>query len=104
MHPVSGVQPGAVRFSTLPGGASGPGADSPAGTPSFKDVLLQGIDQVNSMQQQADHAVESLLTGGEVNPAEVLTAVQKADLAFRMAMQIRNKLVTAWQEVQAVRV
>jgi flagellar hook-basal body complex protein FliE len=43
--------------------------------------------------------VENLFTGGESNPAEVLTAVQKADLAFRMMMQVRNKLVQAYQDM-----
>jgi flagellar hook-basal body complex protein FliE len=75
-----------------------------AGQPSFKDFLLNSMQEVNSMQQDANHAVEALATGGDVNPAEVLTAVQKADLAFRMMMQIRNKLVEAYQEVQNVRV
>lgn len=72
--------------------------------PSFKDVLMDSIEQVNTLQQDANRAVETLATGGEVNPAEVLTAVQKADLAFRMMMQIRNKLVQAYQEVQNIRV
>jgi len=71
---------------------------------SFKDFLLQSIEEVNSMQQAADLAVEQLATGGEVNPAEVLTAVQKADLAFRMMIQIRNKIVQAYQEVQNIRI
>jgi flagellar hook-basal body complex protein FliE len=39
-----------------------------------------------------------------VNPAEVLTAVQKADLAFRMMMQIRNKLVSAYEDIQNIRI
>ena len=56
------------------------------------------------MQQQADEAVESLFTGGDASPAEVLTAVQKADLAFRMLMQTRNKLVQAYQEIKDIRV
>lgn len=71
---------------------------------SFKDYLLSSIQEVNSMQQAADQAVEQLATGGNVNPAEVLTAVQKADMAFRMMMQIRNKIVQAYQEVQNIRV
>ena len=37
-------------------------------------------------------------------PAEVLTAVQKADMSFRLMMQIRNKLVQAYQEIQNVRI
>jgi flagellar hook-basal body complex protein FliE len=75
-----------------------------AGGPDFKNVLLDSIREVNSMQLEANQAVESLATGGEVNPAEVLTAVQKADLAFRMMMQVRNKLVQAYEEVKSIRV
>jgi flagellar hook-basal body complex protein FliE len=67
-------------------------------------MLLDSIGEVNGMQQEADQAVESLMTGEDVNPAEVLTAVQKADMAFRMMMQIRNKLVAAYDEVKSIRV
>jgi len=56
------------------------------------------------MQQSADRAVEQLATGGDVTPAEVMTAVQKADIAFRMMMQVRNKLVQAYDEVKNIRV
>ena len=71
---------------------------------SFKDFLLQSIQKVNSMQQQADNAVESIFTGGDATAADVLTAVQKADLAFRMMMQVRNKLVQVYQEVRDIRI
>lgn len=87
----------------LPSQPSAPNSASSEG-PSFKNVLLDSIQQVNSMQQDANRAVEHLATGGDVSPAEVFTAVQKADLAFRMMMQVRNKLVQAYQEVQNVRV
>jgi flagellar hook-basal body complex protein FliE len=81
-----------------------PSSDAAAGGPSFKDVLVDSIQQVNTMQLQADKAVESMFTGGEVNPAEVLTAVQKADLAFRLTMQMRNKLMDVYQEIKDVRI
>ena len=71
---------------------------------SFKDMLLGSIQDVNQMQQQADQAVETLMTGGEADPAEVLTAVQKADLAFRLMMQMRNKMMQVYQEVKDIRV
>ena len=82
---------------------------SPAGQPndqagSFKDFMLESIQKVNSMQQDADRAVESIFTGGDVTAAEVLTAVQKADMAFRMMMQVRNKLVQIYQEVRDIRI
>ena len=80
------------------------GAKPTAANESFRDLLVESIHEVNAMQQDADLAVEKLATGGDVNPAEVLTAVQKADIAFRLLMQIRNKMVQAYQEVQNIRV
>jgi len=71
---------------------------------SFKDVLLDSIREVNAMQQTADQAVEKISTGGDISPAHVLTAGQKADIAFRMMMQIRNKIVSAYDEVKNIRV
>ncbi len=76
---------------------------SPKGS-AFKDLLVDSIQEVNKMQQDADRAVEAMVTGGDVKPAEVLTAVQKADLAFRMMMQMRNKMIEAYQEVQNIRI
>jgi flagellar hook-basal body complex protein FliE len=71
---------------------------------SFKDMLTDSIQQVNTMQLEADQAVESMFSGGDVNPAEVLTAVQKADLAFRLTMQMRNKLMEVYQEIKDIRI
>jgi flagellar hook-basal body complex protein FliE len=70
----------------------------------FKDMLLEALGQVNNMQQEADQAVQQLVTGGDVNPAEVLTSLQKADMSFKLMLQIRNKLVSAWQEVNNIRI
>jgi len=75
-----------------------------AGGQAFKNILLEALEQVNQMQHEANEAVAQLVTGGEVNPAEVLTTLQKADLSFRMMLQIRNKLVQAFQEVNNIRI
>ena len=74
------------------------------GAQPFKNVLLEALEQVNTMQSQANEAVEQLVTGGDVNPAEVLTTLQKADMSFRMMLQIRNKLVQAYQEINNIRI
>ena len=87
---------------TLPSAPSG--MDRAAGTASFKDFLMDSLNEVNTMQLDANKAVEALATGQDVSPGEVMTAVQKADLAFRMMMQIRNKLVSAYEDVQNIRV
>ena len=77
---------------------------APAGGQPFKNILLEALNQVNTMQSQANEAVQQLVTGGDVNPAEVLTTLQKADISFRMMLQIRNKLVQAYQEVNNIRI
>jgi flagellar hook-basal body complex protein FliE len=74
------------------------------GDSKFKNMLFDSIKEVNTMQLDADKAVEQMFTGGDVNPAEVLTAVQKADLAFRLTMQMRNKLMEVYQEVRDIRI
>src|SRR2546423_10503117 len=81
-----------------------PAAGAATGGQPFKNILLEALNQVNTMQSQANEAVEQLVTGGDVNPAEVLTTLQKADISFRMMLQIRNKLVQAYQEVNNIRI
>jgi flagellar hook-basal body complex protein FliE len=81
-----------------------PAVDGQKGSASFKNMLVDSIQQVNTMQLQADQAVDTLFTGGDVNPAEVLTAVQKADLAFRLTLQMRNKLMEVYQEIKDIRI
>jgi flagellar hook-basal body complex protein FliE len=71
---------------------------------SFKDMMLKSIQDVNTMQMDANKAVETLMTGGDADPAAVMTAVQKADLAFRMLMQMRNKVLSVYQEVKDIRI
>ncbi|HYO25492.1 MAG TPA: flagellar hook-basal body complex protein FliE [Lacipirellulaceae bacterium] len=88
--------------AALPRPPAAPGAAGEAG--SFKNFLLKSIEDVNSAQQEASHAVETLMTGGDADPAAVLTAVEKADLAFRMMLQMRNKVMQVYQEVRDIRI
>ena len=87
----------------LPGTAP-PAAGAPSDAGSFQQFLVDSIHEVNTMQQEADGAVEQLVTGGDVSMVEVLSAVQKADVAFRLMIQVRNKLVQAYQEIKDIRV
>ena len=83
-----------------------PVAASAAGGPleQLASIAAGEIGNVNRMQHDADAGVHSLLTGGDVNEAEVLTGVQKADLAFRMLLQVRNKLMDAYREIQQIQI
>ncbi len=85
-----------------PGIGNTPKAE-PAGR-SFKDVLMEKIGEVNDLILDKDNAVEALATGKTENVAEVLVAVEKADQAFKALMQIRNKLVDAWKEIERMQI
>lgn len=78
------------------GSPAGPDAPDKAG---FGDILKQQIGRVNDLQMDADKAIENLVTGRTDNIAEVMTAVEKADLAFKTLMQVRNKLLSAYREI-----
>ncbi len=74
------------------------------GQSSFKDVLLDNLKQVNSMQQDATRAIEDLHTGKRGDLEGVVLATQKADTAFRMLQSVRNKVMEAYEEVKQMRV
>ncbi len=79
-------------------------ANSPSGPDQFSKLLVKQVSDVNSLQTVADDLVHQMLTGQAVNQAEVLTAVQKADLAFRIMLQVRDKLVEAYRELQQIQI
>lgn len=78
-----------------------PGAD---GNVSFKDVLMKNLNEVNQLQQDADKTLEDFVSGKTQNMGEVISASQKASLAFSMLTQIRNKLQDAYDEVKNLRI
>ena len=66
---------------------------------SFASALKDSLSEVNKMQQKADAAVTALATGEKVSLHETMIAMEQADVSFRMMMQVRNKIVSAYQEV-----
>ncbi|MHB1158423.1 MAG: flagellar hook-basal body complex protein FliE [Phycisphaerales bacterium] len=74
------------------------------GGPSFKQVLMQNIEQVNQLQQDAEKAIEDLAAGRRDDVSSVMIAKEKADMAFKMLLQVRNKLMDAYSEIKDVRV
>lgn len=74
------------------------------GAPSFKDVLLQNIDEVNKLQQDATKAVEDLTAGRRDDVEGVMLATSKADTAFKALQAVRNRVMEAYDEIKQVRV
>ncbi len=71
---------------------------------NFMDVLLDSLDEVNRLQSEADAGVKALYSGQTDDVAGVLTAVNKAGLAFDLLMEIRNKLTEAYRDIEQIRV
>lgn len=66
----------------------------------FGALLKQSIDQVNSIQQDASSLSERFEIGDpNVDLTQVMVAVQKASVAFQAITQVRNKLVSAYQDI-----
>lgn len=84
--------------------AAPPKGAEPSSGPSFKDVLMENINQVNKLQQDAEMAVEDFAVGRRNDLSGVINAKQKADMAFNMLLQVRNKLVDAYDEIKQMRV
>jgi flagellar hook-basal body complex protein FliE len=84
----TGAQTGAT--STLGSGA----AASP-----FSDLLTDAVGQVNQLEEQAHAAVSGLMTGSGVDVHQAMIATQKANMAFELALAVRNKAVQAYQQV-----
>jgi flagellar hook-basal body complex protein FliE len=91
-------------LTSLPTGAANPLSSSDtyssSGTGGFSDVLKGAISQVTNLQGSADQQVSSLLQGGNADMSKVMISVEKADVAFQLMMQVRNKIVSAYQDIE----
>jgi len=67
---------------------------------SFSSVLTSALQQVNQLSGGAEQQVGNLLKGGTSDMSTVMIAVEKADVAFQLMMQVRNKIVSAYQDIE----
>ena len=81
-------------------GGRGGGSDGP----DFKQLLREQLDEVNQLQRDASQAMEDLAIGRRDDLEGVIIATQKADIAFRMLLQVRNKVMDAYEEIKQIRV
>lgn len=72
--------------------------------PGFSDILGQAVNQVNQLQIQANRAAEGLAAGQVEDLAGVMITTEKAKLAMELTLQIRNKLLEAYQEIMRMQV
>ncbi len=80
------------------------GAVGSSGTSGFLDSLKSAIGKVNDAEMEAGRAIDSLMTGETQDIHRTMVALQQADVSFQLMMQIRNKLVAAYEEIQRMQV
>ena len=66
----------------------------------FLSSLKDAIAQVNEVQLDASQAVDKFVSGDSDNVHQMMMALQKADVSFQLMMQVRNKLVAAYEDIQ----
>jgi flagellar hook-basal body complex protein FliE len=88
----------AATETALPS-SSGSSLDSGDGAPEFLDVLHGALDDMQQLQGAAQSSVAGVLDGTGTDVHTALIAVEKADLSFQLMMQVRNKIVSAYQEI-----
>lgn len=99
--PVGGVSAG--RFDrTLPVRETEKVAESGKGT--FGNVVTQALDSLQSLQARADAAAVDYVAGGQTELHDVMIATEQANLGFQLTLQLRNKVVEAYQEIMRMQV
>ena len=87
--------PRVMPAPTAPKAGGAPGASGPS---SFGNLLNEAIQQVNDVEKGSQGELQKFLSN-ESDLHSVMIALEKADLSFQTMMQVRNKIVQAYQEI-----
>ncbi|MFC3109586.1 flagellar hook-basal body complex protein FliE [Undibacterium arcticum] len=80
-------------------------AEAPVGKANFSDLLKSSLEQVNSAQQTSEKLGQSFAMGDDkVSLSDVMISMQKANISFQAAVQVRNKLVSAYHDIMNMQV
>lgn len=89
--------------AAMAGGKTAPAPE--AGAANFADMLKGAVNSVNNAQQSADRLAQAFQLGDkDANIQDVMISLQKANLSFQTMVQVRNKLVSAYQDVMNMQV
>ncbi|MGA9120036.1 MAG: flagellar hook-basal body complex protein FliE [Bacteroidota bacterium] len=73
-------------------------------TVSFGETLNQAVKDVNGLQLEANKAVEQMVSGEGADLHDVMIAVEKAKTSFDLLMEVRNKAISAYQELMRIQI
>lgn len=93
-----------MRAGAAPDGGIDVAAKAGGGSGSFGKLVESTLTETERLQDQADGMVKSLAQGEITDVHQVMLAMNRADLSFRMMLEVRNKLLDAYQEVMRTQV
>ena len=99
---MSAINP--ISMITVPPVAPADGASAASGAGGFQSMLEGMIGRVEQSSTQAQQAAQNFLSGGDEELHSVALAAQRADLQFNLFLQVRNKAVSAYQEIMRMQV
>lgn len=101
MNPTAAINSLAPDFGGISEGIAQKNGAAAVTVP-FSSLLSDAVDQVNVLEDQAHTAVTGLMTGRGVDVHQAVIATQKAEMAFELALSVRNKAVQAYQSVMGM--
>lgn len=90
---------GLTGFPTIPTAPTAPTGVGGAEEGSFGDTLRSAIGSVDELKSSSETEMAQLMQGDRQDIHNVMIAVEKADVAFQLMMQVRNKILNAYQDV-----
>lgn len=78
--------------------------ERPSGEAPFGEVMARFLQEINGQQLQAGQSIQQFAAGEADSVHDVVLNVAKADLSFRLLMEIRNRLISSYQEIQRMQV
>jgi flagellar hook-basal body complex protein FliE len=99
---IPGFPPGSIDVGNSAASIKPSPSGNSAGNSDFMSTLQGAMGQIGDMQSEADGKVTQLLTGNGQDVHSAMIAIEKANLAFEMMLQVRNKIIAAYQAVSGI--
>lgn len=91
---INGLKDGIEAFQKKVGGENSAG--------NFDDVLKEAMGKISQIENDVEKAVKELASGGDV--VEAMVAIEKADMSFQLMVEVRNKLLSAYEEISRMQI
>ncbi|MDJ0782913.1 MAG: flagellar hook-basal body complex protein FliE [Desulfosarcinaceae bacterium] len=98
MMKLNALQP--PRIDTVKPAPERPEANPAAEASSFGNLLQSTFDQVNELQLKGDEAVRQMVSGENTDIHNTMITLQKAEVSFELMVQVRNKIVAAYDQIK----